>query len=55
MESNEWIEKAKILAVKFADNAPKHDREGSFPFENFEALKNGGFLGLTVPKIYGVY
>jgi len=55
MESNEWIEKAKILAVKFADNAPKHDRDGSFPFENFEALKNDGFLGLTVPKIYGGY
>ena len=55
MVSEDWIRKAQTLAIQFSGNAAKHDREGTFPFENFEALKEQGFLSLTVPKIYGGY
>ncbi|WP_185601977.1 acyl-CoA dehydrogenase family protein, partial [Paenibacillus sp. 598K] len=41
------------LAARFAERAPRHDREGSFPFENFEELKQAGCIKLTVPSEYG--
>lgn len=41
------------LAAKFAERAAKHDREGSFPFDNFADLRRAGYLKLTVPKEYG--
>ncbi|MDP4095899.1 acyl-CoA/acyl-ACP dehydrogenase [Paenibacillus sp. P96] len=46
---------AKIdkLAASFAARAAQHDREGSFPFENFADLRKAGYLQLTVPKAYG--
>jgi alkylation response protein AidB-like acyl-CoA dehydrogenase len=44
---------ADRLAVKFAERAPKHDREGSFPFDNFTDLRDSGYLKLTLPKKYG--
>jgi len=44
---------ADQLAIKFAERASKHDREGSFPFDNFADLRNSGYLKLTVPKKYG--
>lgn len=49
----EWIALARELAARFAERAPRHDREGSFPFENFEDLRTAGFLALTVPRRYG--
>ncbi|GGG64255.1 acyl-CoA dehydrogenase family protein [Paenibacillus radicis (ex Gao et al. 2016)] len=45
--------RADRLASIFAERAPKHDLEGSFPFENFEDLKDSGYLKLTVPHTYG--
>jgi len=44
---------ADQLAIKFAERASKHDREGSFPFDNFADLRDSGYLKLTVPKKYG--
>lgn len=41
------------LAAGFAERAARHDREGSFPFENFEELKEAGCMKLTVPREYG--
>jgi alkylation response protein AidB-like acyl-CoA dehydrogenase len=41
------------LAAKFAERAPIHDRDGSFPFENFADLRDAGYLKLTVPQEYG--
>ncbi len=49
----DWIEKARQLSVVFNERAQLHDREGSFPFENFDDLRNAGFYGLTVPKRFG--
>jgi alkylation response protein AidB-like acyl-CoA dehydrogenase len=47
------LERAEALAQDFATRAAAHDREASFPFENFEALRDAGLLNLTVPRIYG--
>ncbi|KOR76916.1 acyl-CoA dehydrogenase family protein [Paenibacillus solani] len=41
------------LGAKFAERAPRHDLEGSFPFENFDDLRESGYLKLTVPVSYG--
>ena len=37
----------------FAERAPLHDRDGSFPFENFDDLSKAGLLALTVPAALG--
>lgn len=41
------------LAAKFAERAAVHDKEGSFPFDNFSDLRQSGYLKLTVPKEFG--
>ena len=41
------------LSKKFAVRAPEYDREGKFPLENFQDLKDNGLLGIMVPKEYG--
>ncbi len=38
---------------KFALRAEKYDREASFPFENYDDLRDHGLLGLCVPEQYG--
>lgn len=54
-ESPDWIALARELAARFAQRAAQHDREASFPFENFEELREAGFLRLTVPGRFGGY
>ena len=49
----ELIQSASSLAARFAERAERHDREASFPFENFQDLREAGFLALTVPREYG--
>lgn len=49
----EFIGMANDLAEIAATNAPRHDRENSFPFDTFEALRSSGFLALTVPEEFG--
>ena len=44
---------AERLAAEFALRAAEHDRDASFPFENFEALREAGLLNLTVPRELG--
>ncbi|MFC4598898.1 acyl-CoA dehydrogenase family protein [Cohnella hongkongensis] len=44
---------AEELAARFAARAERHDREGSFPFENFADLREAGYLKITVPTLYG--
>ena len=47
------FERAEALAADFATRAALHDREASFPFENFRALSEAGLLALTVPSALG--
>ncbi|BEU95314.1 acyl-CoA/acyl-ACP dehydrogenase [Acidovorax sp. DW039] len=48
-----WEQAARTLAVEFAHRAPRHDAEGSFPFENFEDLQRAGLLTLAAPQALG--
>ena len=47
------VERALRLAPRFAERAALHDREASFPFENFNELSEAGLLALTVPVALG--
>ncbi|MGA2997229.1 acyl-CoA dehydrogenase family protein [Bradyrhizobium sp.] len=47
------VERALLLAPRFAARAEQHDREASFPFENFKDLSEAGLLALTVPAALG--
>ncbi|WP_342710292.1 acyl-CoA dehydrogenase family protein [Bradyrhizobium sp. B124] len=49
----EHIARALRLAEVFAARAPVHDRDASFPFENFADLSREGLLALTVPVALG--
>ena len=49
----EIVELAGRLADEFAERASEHDRDGSFPFENYERMREEGYLGLTVPEELG--
>ncbi len=42
-----------MLAPEFASRASLHDRDASFPFENFRQLSDAGLLALTVPAALG--
>lgn len=47
------FDKANWLASEFAARAALHDRDASFPFENFNQLSEAGLLALTVPAALG--
>jgi alkylation response protein AidB-like acyl-CoA dehydrogenase len=47
------FDRANLLAAEFAERAPRHDRDGSFPFENFRQLSEAGLLAVTVPSALG--
>jgi alkylation response protein AidB-like acyl-CoA dehydrogenase len=45
---------ARALALeRFAPRADRHDREASFPLEDYDDLREAGLLGLCVPERYG--
>ena len=43
----------RSLAEDFAGRAAEHDRDASTPFKDYEALRDAGLYGLTVPKEFG--
>ncbi len=48
------IDKARELALDcFAPRAAEYDRDARFPFEDYDDLRDAGFLGLCVPEEYG--
>ncbi|NWG73925.1 MAG: acyl-CoA dehydrogenase [Rubrivivax sp.] len=53
-QQRELIERAARLGrEKFAPRAARHDREASFPIENFRDLAEAGLLAICVPKAHG--
>jgi alkylation response protein AidB-like acyl-CoA dehydrogenase len=44
---------AAELADDFATRAAEHDRDNSFPFENFQKMRETRYLGLTIPERLG--
>lgn len=53
MDEAALLQRARELAERFSRRAEQHDREGSFPYENFEDLRDAGFLALTIPQSQG--
>ena len=54
MTRTELIADARKLALeRFAPRAAAHDREASFPFDDYADLRAEGWLGLCVPERYG--
>jgi alkylation response protein AidB-like acyl-CoA dehydrogenase len=43
----------KLGEEKFAPRASFYDQHGSFPYENYNDLREHGLLALTIPKEYG--
>jgi alkylation response protein AidB-like acyl-CoA dehydrogenase len=52
-EQQKWVSKAERLAPVFAAQARKFDEAGQYPAENFDLLREEGFLKLAVPKEFG--
>lgn len=49
----EILERINELGPKFAERAVKTDLEASFPTENYNDLREGGFLKLVIPEEFG--
>lgn len=47
------VERAARLSDDFATRAEQHDREGSFPYENFEAMHESGYMKQCLPAAFG--
>ena len=47
------LELTAHLADDFASRAPEHDRDASFPFNNFARMRETGYLAMTVPEDLG--
>jgi hypothetical protein len=43
----------RLARERFAPRAERHDREASFPFDDYADLRSEGLLGLCVPPRYG--
>ena len=43
----------RLACERFAARADHHDREASFPFDDYADLRAEGLLGLCVPERYG--
>ena len=47
------LEKINVLGPRFTERAVKHDKEASFPTEDYNDLREGGFLKLVIPEEFG--
>jgi alkylation response protein AidB-like acyl-CoA dehydrogenase len=52
-KQKQLIALAESAGPAFAKRAARYDREASFPFENYDDLKQAGLLGLCVPEKFG--
>lgn len=52
-QSQAYAERAAALVPQLSARAAEHDRDASFPFEAFDALRAAGLLALTAPVEYG--
>src|SRR5437764_4906830 len=53
LDTQSILDRAATLAADFATRAAEHDRDASFPFENFEVLRDADLLSLTIPVEHG--
>lgn len=50
---NRWVALAGQHADDFATRAATHDRDSTFPFENYEAMKASGYTSMPIPTELG--
>ncbi len=50
---DEFVDLAAELAERFEPHAAEHDRENTFPVENFTAMRETGFTTLAIPREFG--
>lgn len=55
LDSPEFEQRLLEISQEFAQSAAQHDRDGSFPHDNFKRLHEDGLLALTVPRHLGGY
>ena len=48
-----WFDLAAMHADDFATRAAEHDADGSYPFENIEAVKASGYVHMAIPTELG--
>lgn len=48
-----WVDRTRELGKTFAGNAPRHDLEGEFVFENYELLKANQYFSAMIPAELG--
>jgi len=53
LTSDELVARCRDLAQRFKTRAAATDREGKFPAENFQELKDAGLLAMIIPKAQG--
>ena len=49
----ELVERVATLGPRFAERAEAHDRDATFPTQNWADLRNAGLLGLCIPVADG--
>ena len=49
----QFVDMAAKHADSFAERADKHDRDNTFPFENYDEMRESGFLTLSIPEELG--
>jgi len=47
------LDKVNSLAKEFSKTASEHDRNGTFPFENYVTLHNAGYTSAAIPTANG--
>jgi alkylation response protein AidB-like acyl-CoA dehydrogenase len=52
-EHRQLRERCRELAADFATRSNAHDRDASHPTENYDRLRQEGFLELSIPKEFG--
>ncbi|MGE0852331.1 MAG: acyl-CoA dehydrogenase family protein [Hyphomicrobiaceae bacterium] len=52
-EHRKLRDRCRELAADFATRSSAHDRDASHPTENYDRLRQEGFLELSIPKEYG--
>src|SRR6516162_10295757 len=53
-EQADLVARARRLAAQgFAQRAAQHDREASFPTENYRELHTAGLLAVCIPRLHG--
>jgi len=52
-EQQRLQQKCRELAADFATRSAEHDRDASHPIENYQRLRDEGFLALSVAREWG--